>query len=357
MKTPLYELHVELKAKIVDFHGWQMPLFYEGIIKEHNWTRQNCSIFDVSHMGRILIKGKDAKKFLNYITTINIENLKDNEAKYGLMLNENAGIIDDLIVYKISDEEFLVVINASNINKDLEHIYKHSKSFDIRIENITHNISQIAIQGPRAKEVLENFLKIKLDIGYYKFIRLDDLIISRTGYTPEDGFEVYINSNDVLKFTKELLKNEYVRMAGLGARNTLRLEAGYCLYGNDIDENTDPISARLKWTVYLDKDFIGKEKLLDIIKNGIEYVRIGFAAIDRGIPREKNDIFFDNLKIGYVTSGTFSPSLKKGIGIGYVKKEFSKEGTEIIINSNRFLITKPPFVEGSLRKRINLIKN
>ncbi|MEO0202455.1 MAG: glycine cleavage system aminomethyltransferase GcvT [candidate division WOR-3 bacterium] len=349
MKTPLYELHLELNAKMVNFHDWQMPLFYESIIKEHNWTRENCSIFDVSHMGRIIIEGKDSKDFLNYITTINIYNLKVNQAKYGLMLNENAGIIDDLVVYKISDEEFLLVVNAGTTQKDLNHIYKFSNNFNVKVEDISKKISQISVQGPKAKEILEKFLNMNLDIPYYSFINKDEVLISRTGYTPEDGFEIYINSGKILEFTKELLKFEYVKMAGLGARDTLRLEAGYCLYGNDIDENTNPISANLKWAVYLEKDFIGKEKLIEILNKGVDYIRIGFISLDRSIPREKNEIYFNNEKVGNVTSGTFSPSLKRGIGMGYIKKEFSEIGREIIINSNKFLITKLPFVEGSLK--------
>lgn len=349
MKTPLYELHVELNAKIVNFHNWEMPLFYESIIKEHNWTRENCSIFDVSHMGRIIIKGKFAKDFLNYITTINILAMNDNQAKYGLMLNENAGIIDDLVVYKISDEEFLLVVNAGTKEKDLKHIYNFSDKYDVKIEDVSPQTSQIAIQGPKSREILEHFLSINLDIPYYSFIKHNNLIISRTGYTPEDGFEIYISSSEILKFTKELLKNENVKMAGLGARDTLRLEAGYCLYGNDINEDIDPISANLKWAVYLEKNFIGKEKLLEILNKGVEYKRVGFISLDKSIPREKNEIFFDNLKVGYVTSGTFSPSLKKGIGMGYIKREFAEVGKEIVINSGRFLITKLPFVEGSLK--------
>jgi len=350
MKTPLFDLHIKLNAKIVDFHNWQMPLFYESIIKEHLWTKENCSIFDVSHMGRVIIRGNDSENFLNYLTTIDIKNLKINQAKYGLMLNENAGIIDDLVVYKLSQNEFLMVINAGTTQKDLNHILSYSKNYNIEIENITYKISQIAVQGPKSKEILENYLKTNLDIPYYHFIKYNDLIISRTGYTTEDGFEIYISSEYVLGFTENLLKNEFVKMAGLGSRDTLRLEAGYCLYGNDINENINPISAKLKWAIYFDKDFIGKEKLLEIMKNGVEYVRVGFIAIDKGIPRENNEIYFNNEKIGYVTSGTFSPSLKKGIGMGYVKNEFSKINNEIIINNNLFLITKLPFVEGSLKR-------
>lgn len=349
METPLFELHKKLNAKIVDFHNWKMPLYYDSIINEHMWTKENASIFDVSHMGRILISGKDSLDFLNYITTIDILNLKVNSAKYGLMLNENAGIVDDLVVYRIDELSFLLVVNSGTRNKDLEHIRRYSKDFKVKIEDITLSLSQIAVQGPKSKQVLEEILNISLDIQYYSFIKYEDMIISRTGYTTEDGFEVYISSNKVLEFTENLLRNSTVKMAGLGARNSLRLEAGYCFYGNDIDENIDPISARLKWTIYLDKDFLGKEKLLKIIESGVEYVRVGFIANDRAIPRERSDIYINENKVGYVTSGTFSPMLKKGIGMGYILKEYSKLDTEILINENKFKIVKLPFVEGSLR--------
>ncbi|MCS7244551.1 MAG: glycine cleavage system aminomethyltransferase GcvT [candidate division WOR-3 bacterium] len=349
METPLIQLHKKLNAKIVDFHNWKMPLYYDSIINEHLWTKENASIFDVSHMGRILINGKGSIDFLNYITTIDILNLQIGSAKYGLILNENAGIVDDLVVYRIDELGFLLVVNAGTRNKDLEHIRRHSEEFDIKIEDITFNISQIAIQGPKSKSVLEEVLGISIDIPYYCFVKHDDMIISRTGYTTEDGFEVYINSDRALEFTENLLKNPNIKMAGLGARNTLRLEAGYCLYGNDIDENINPISARLRWTIYLDKNFLGKERLLKIIENGVNYVRVGFIAIDRGIPREKDDIYINEKKVGYVTSGAFSPTLKKGIGMGYMLKEYSKLDTEILINGNKFKVVRLPFVEGSLK--------
>jgi aminomethyltransferase len=328
-----------------------MPLYYESIINEHVWTRNNVSIFDVSHMGRILIKGSSSIDFLNYITTINIKDLKNFQAKYGLMLNDNAGIIDDLVVYKFSDEEFMMVVNSGTKEKDLNHIINHSKKFNVEVIDISENLSQIAIQGPKSQEVLENFLKINLDIPYYHFIKKDNFIISRTGYTPEDGFEIYVNSSEILEFTKSLLNNQLVKMAGLGARDTLRLEAGYCLYSNDINEETDPISAKLKWAIYFDKEFVGKEKLLEIMKNGNEFTRIGFISVENTIPRKGNEIYINSNKVGYVTSGTFSPSLNKGIGMGYIKKEFSEVGNEILINSKKYKIVKLPFVRGSLKRQ------
>jgi aminomethyltransferase len=349
--TPLYPLHLELKAKMINFYDWLMPLYYESIINEHVWTRNNVSIFDVSHMGRILIKGSSSIDFLNYITTINIKDLKNFQAKYGLMLNNNAGIIDDLVVYKFSDEEFMMVVNSGTKKKDLNHIIKHSKKFNVEVIDISENLSQIAIQGPKSQEVLENFLKINLDIPYYHFIKKDNFIISRTGYTPEDGFEIYISSSEILEFTKLLLNNQLVKMAGLGARDTLRLEAGYCLYSNDINEEIDPISAKLKWAIHFDKEFVGKEKLLEIMENGNEFTRIGFISVENTIPRKGNEIYINSTKVGYVTSGTFSPSLNKGIGMGYIKKEFSEVGNEISINSKKYKIVKLPFVRGSLKRQ------
>ena len=284
------------------------------------------------------------------------EGEKGEMVKYEEIPNELKNYAEEYRTFMLeklaeSDEEFMMVVNSGTKEKDLKHMSKYSKQFNVEIVDISEDLSQIAIQGPKSQEILENFLKINLDIPYYHFIKKDNFIISRTGYTPEDGFEIYVSSSEILEITKSLLKYELVKMAGLGARDTLRLEAGYCLYSNDINEEIDPISAKLKWAIYFDKEFLGKEKLLEIIKNGNEFTRIGFISIENTIPRRGNEIYIDSNKVGYVTSGTFSPSLNKGIGMGYIKKEFSEAGNEILINSKKYKIVKLPFVRGSLKRQ------
>ncbi len=341
---------------MVDFAGWEMPLQYSGIINEHLWTRESASIFDVSHMGRVKVMGSDAEKYLNYLTTANVSRMDELDAKYALMLNERGGIIDDLVIYRLPEGDFLVVINAATTPKDLNHMEKvrEEGKFDVTLENITDDVAQIALQGPESVNVLQKYTETPLDrVYYYTAVETKvmgyDVLLSRTGYTGEDGFEIYAVPDAIINITVELLSNEAVRMAGLGARDTLRLEAGYVLYGNDIDESTDPISARLKWTIDFDKDFIGKGAVLKIMEQKPEYYRVGLKAVSRGIPRHADPVYLDDEKVGHVTSGTFSPILKKGIAMAYVKREHSKKGTLLKIKNFDYEVVKMPFVEGSVK--------
>ncbi len=341
---------------MVDFAGWEMPLQYSGIINEHLWTRESASIFDVSHMGRVKVMGPDAEKYLNYLTTANVSRMDELDAKYALMLNERGGIIDDLVIYRLPEGDFLVVINAATTPKDLNHMekVKEEGKFDVTIENITDDVAQIALQGPESVNVLQKYTEAPLDrVYYYTAVETKvmgyDVLLSRTGYTGEDGFEIYAVPDAIINITVELLSNEAVRMAGLGARDTLRLEAGYVLYGNDIDESTDPISARLKWTIDFDKDFIGKEAVLKVMEQKPEYYRVGLKAVSRGIPRHADPVYLNDEKVGHVTSGTFSPILKKGIAMAYVKREHSKKGTLLKIKNFDYEVVRMPFVEGSVK--------
>ncbi len=341
---------------MVDFAGWEMPLQYSGIINEHLWTRESASIFDVSHMGRVKVMGPDAEKYLNYLTTADVAGMDELDARYALMLNERGGIIDDLVIYRLPENDFLVVINAATTSKDLKHMerVKEEGNFDIVLENITEGVAQIALQGPESVNILQDYTEAPIDrVYYYTAIETKvmgyDVLLSRTGYTGEDGFEIYAVPDAIVNITVELLSREAVRMAGLGARDTLRLEAGYVLYGNDIDESTDPISARLKWTIDFDKDFIGKEAVLRVLEQKPEYYRVGLRAVSRGIPRHADPVSAGDEKVGHVTSGTFSPILKRGIAMAYVKREHSKRGTRLKVKNFEYEVVKMPFVEGSVK--------
>ena len=328
--TPLFNTHVKLGAKMVDFAGFKMPIQYAGITTEHLNVRNNVGIFDVSHMGEFLISGPESTSFLNYICSNNIKNIKIGRAQYNLLINQNGGIIDDLIVYKTSNYEYMLVVNAANIKKDYDWIKKNINGFKCKINDKSDDLGLISVQGPNSTKLLNDVFKDvnirELSRFYFKKFenRLkykNEIIISKTGYTGSEGYEIYISNEDITVLWNELLNlnDKYKVMAtGLGARDTLRLEMGYCLYGNDIDDHTTPYEANLMWATNLNKDFIGKQKLLNSIKNSKKRM-INFKMVDRGIPRKGNELFNSNkIKIGNVTSGTFSPSAKVGIGIGYI---------------------------------------
>ena len=324
MKTPFYDIHRSLGAKMLSFHGWEMPLQYSGIIDEHINTRTNVGLFDVSHMGRFEVKGSNAYDCLQTLVTNDISKLNDHQALYSPICDYNGGIIDDLIIYKIDREKFLVVVNASNRQKDLEWIVKHSKS--AVIENVSDKIALLALQGPLAHKVLE---KTIVDVNLLDQLKPFDIVItnifgiecmiSRTGYTGEDGFEIFFDSSKIDIWDKliQLGSRFNIKPTGLGARDTLRLEAGLMLYGNDINESTTPLEVPLKWTVKFDKkEFIGKEALLT---QQINRKLVGFEVLEkRRIARHGNEVLVDGEKVGFVTSGGFSPTIKKSIGFCFV---------------------------------------
>lgn len=322
MKTPFYDIHKLFGAKMLSFYGWEMPLQYSGILAEHINTRANVGLFDVSHMGRFEVKGFKAFDCLQTLVTNDISRLNDNQALYSPICHDNGGIIDDLIVYMINRQKFLVVVNASNREKDLEWIVKNSKS--AVIENISDKTALLALQGPLAKKVLDkavngvNLDQLKpFDIAITNIFGIE-CIISRTGYTGEDGFEIFFDSSEIDIWDKlmQVGSRFNIKPAGLGARDTLRLEAGLMLYGNDINENITPLEVPLRWTVKFDKkEFIGKEALLS---QQINRKLVGFEILEKRIARHGNEVLMNGQKVGFVTSGSFSPTMKKSIGFCFV---------------------------------------
>lgn len=346
-KTQLYDLHLKT-AKLTVFAGFEMPLYYKDIAPEHLAVRNNVGLFDISHMGRVTVAGSDSERFLNYVITNDASVLSPNSAQYSVMCTKNGGIVDDFVVYRLETEKFLIVFNASNRQKDYDWFVRSSPSFDVKIDDVSNSVAMLAVQGPNAESALQKISTENLGtIGRFKCgnSRLAgvDVFLSRTGYTGEDGFEVFIWNASLAKpdaaiqvWTALLQagRSYGIEPCGLGARDTLRLEAGLCLYGNDIDENTSPIEAGLGFVVKLQKDtFIGKEALLKQKTEGPKRKRIGIKMVDQGIPRPGFEIHSSTgEKIGHVTSGTFSPLLRCGVGMGYVQMSQAQEGAFINVD-------------------------
>lgn len=361
--TPLYEKHVELKGKIIDFGGWALPVEYSGIIPEHEAVRNQAGLFDVSHMGEITVKGEDAEKYLQMIVTNDISVLDDNQIAYTPMCYPDGGVVDDLLVYKYSSTDYLLVVNASNTQKDFEWLL--SQSFgNIEIKNVSDDYAQLALQGPEAQNILQKLSSVDLnEIEFYHFlgdVKVGEFntIVSRTGYTGEDGFELYFKADDGPKMWDLILhagKEQGLVPAGLGARDTLRFEAALPLYGQEIDKDITPLEAGLGFFVKLNKEnFIGIESLAKQKSEGLKRKVIGFEMVDRGIPRSHYEVFAEGRKIGYVTTGSFSPTLKKNIGLALIEAEYAKEGTEIEIsvrNKNlKAKVVKKPFYTKKYKK-------
>ena len=358
-KTPFTHLHEKFSAKMVDFAGFYMPVQYTGINEEHITVRKGVGVFDVSHMGEIWVKGAKAFDLVQKITTNDISVLSPGKAQYSCFPNGKGGIVDDLIVYFYENEKYLLVVNASNTVKDWNWIVEQNKTVGAEIENASDNIAQLAVQGPKAIDVLQKLTDINLsEIKFYTFIvgriaDVDNVIISATGYTGAGGFELYMYNADAGKIWNAVFEagEEFgIKPIGLGARDTLRLEMGYCLYGNDIDDTTSPLEAGLGWITKFNEgnNFIDRKYMEKLKAEGIKNRLVGFELIDRGIPRHNYEIFNENGdKIGHVTSGTMSPMLKKGIGMGYVDVNYKKVGTEIYIkvrNKNlKAVVVKLPF--------------
>ena len=336
-KTPLYNLHIQHGAKMVEFAGYQMPIQYKsGIIQEHKFTRENAGIFDVSHMGQLFITGSDQlTDDLEKIFPVNLKNLKINQSKYSFLMNEQGGIYDDLIITKLKDG-YLIILNAACKKQDFEII---KKKLDDKYElNLDESLSLIAIQGPKAKDVLgkavSNITNLKfMNGGEFEYDN-SNIYITRSGYTGEDGFEISLENKKVEKFVDQLI-NYGAKLIGLGARDTLRLEAGLCLYGNDLDEKTSPIEANLKWAIpksRVDSDYPGSNIIKKQIDNGVKTLRVGIKPETRVIARGNTKIFDQNDKeIGKVTSGTFGPSVECSIAMGYVENNYSPTNTKIFL--------------------------
>ncbi|WP_407484921.1 glycine cleavage system aminomethyltransferase GcvT [Elizabethkingia miricola] len=356
-RTALFDKHVSLGAKIVPFAGFEMPVQYSGVTEEHFAVREKAGMFDVSHMGQFFIEGPGSKELLQKVTTNNVDTLEDGKAQYSCLPNENGGIVDDLIVYKIADEKYFVVVNASNIDKDWNHISKYN-TFGAKMTNASDDMSLIAIQGPKATEILQKLTDTQLaDIPYYNFTigavaGVQDVIISNTGYTGSGGFEIYFKNENAEKLWDALTESgkEFGMIpCGLASRDTLRLEKGFCLYGNDIDDTTSPIEAGLGWITKFDKDFVSKEVFAKQKEEGITRKLVGFEMQEKAIPRHDYEVVdAEGNVIGKVTSGTMSPMKKIGVGLAYIAKPHFKLGSDIFIRiRNKDIpakVVKLPFV-------------
>jgi len=338
--TALTEKHISLGAKMVPFAGYNMPVTYEGINAEHATVRSAVGVFDVSHMGEFILKGENALDLIQRVTSNDASKLIDGKVQYSCLPNEDGGIVDDLLVYRIDEKTYMLVVNASNIDKDWEWIKKYNTA-NVEMHNISDKTSLLAVQGPKAADALQSLTDIDLgSMEYYTFKKgtfagIDNVVVSATGYTGAGGFEVYFDNEHADKMWEAIFSAgaEYgIKPIGLAARDTLRLEMGFCLYGNDIDDTTSPIEAGLGWITKFTKPFTNSEALQAQKEAGVTRKLVGFEMIDRGIPRHDYQIVDAQGKvIGKVTSGTQSPSLQKAIGMGYVAKEFAKEGTEIFV--------------------------
>jgi aminomethyltransferase len=343
-KTPLNQVHIDSGARMVDFGGWHMPVQYSGLTQEHTAVRTKAGLFDVSHMGEVTVEGEGAEEFLNYLVTNNVSKLTDGQAQYSLMCYENGGVVDDLLVYKRATAKYLLCINAGNIDKDWEWIQKTAARFPkAKCRNVSNEFSQIALQGPLSQQILSRLTDYDLaSIKYYHFAETDvagkPVILSRTGYTGEDGFELYAKAADGPFLWAQLMEAGAplgLIPAGLGARDTLRTEAKMPLYGHEIDQNSNPLEAGLGWVIKLDKagDFSGKAAIQKMKAAGLARSLVGIKVLDKAIARQGYEIYDNDQKsvVGTVTSGTPSPTLGYPIAIGYVKKELSAPGTRLAV--------------------------
>lgn len=339
-KTPLYGEHVKLGGNVVDYAGWFLPVQYTGLIPEHEAVRNAAGIFDVSHMGEITVKGKDAVAFVDYLMTNDITKIVDNQIIYTLMCYPDGGVVDDLLVYRYESDYLYLVVNASNTGKDYAWMLEHKGDFDVEIENISDSVGEVALQGPFAQKILQKLTDFDLDKIEFFHLQRDisvdgvNCMISRTGYTGEDGFEIYADNEGIVKVWNSVLeagKEFGILPAGLGCRDTLRFEASLPLYGHEISQEITPLEGGFKYFVKLDKagDFIGKEALNKQWSEGLKRKLAGFELIGRGIAREGMEVQKDGVTIGHVTTGYMSPTLKKTIGNALLASEFTELGTEI----------------------------
>ncbi|MBK7631617.1 MAG: glycine cleavage system aminomethyltransferase GcvT [Ignavibacteriales bacterium] len=337
-RTKFYNAHKNLGAKIVEFAGFEMPIQYSSIIAEHKAVRNSVGVFDVSHMGEVFVRGKLALDFVQHITINDASKLFPGRVQYSAMCYEDGGIVDDLLVYRISDDEFMLVINASNIDKDFEWMQLNN-NFDVELTNLSDEYSLLAVQGPFSQKTLQKLTDTKITLEYYHFTKLNlagvDMLISRTGYTGELGYELYFKGDEktALELWDKIFeagKEFDIQPVGLAARDSLRLEMGFCLYGNDIDQTTNPLEAGLGWITKLAQPkFIGKESLLKFKENGLTRKLVAIISDEKIFPRHGYDISINNNKIGVVTSGTVSPMLDKPIALGYVDIEHADVGSYV----------------------------
>ncbi|HLS93945.1 aminomethyltransferase [Sphingobacterium allocomposti] len=356
--TALTDLHIGLGAKMVPFAGFNMPVQYSGINDEHETVRTGVGVFDVSHMGEFILKGEKALDLIQKISSNDASKLYDGKVQYAYIPNETGGIVDDFLTYRIDAQTYFLVVNASNIEKDWNWISKYN-TYGVEMKDISDKTSLFAVQGPKAAEALQSLTNIELAaMEYYTFQKgvfagVDNVLVSATGYTGAGGFEIYVANEDARKVWDAIFEAGApfgIKPIGLGARDTLRLEMGFCLYGNDIDDNTSPLAAGLGWVTKFTKDFVNSDHLKAEKERGVSQKLVGFEMVDRGIPRHDYEIVdATGNKIGRVTSGTQSPTLKKSIGLGYVDSAFAKDGSEIFISIRnqpvKAVVKKPPFVK------------
>lgn len=356
-KTPLYPVYEAYGAKTIDFGGWDLPVQFSSIKEEHDAVRTKAGLFDVSHMGEVTVKGADSLAYLQKMLTNDVSKLRTGKAQYNIMCYPDGGTVDDLLVYKRGEHDYLLVINAANTDKDVEWLQKHAEG-DVQVTDISSDVAQLALQGPSAESVLQSLTAEKLsDIGFFAFRENVELagvkaLVSRTGYTGEDGFELYLHPDDAIQLWKNILEagEEYgVLPCGLGARDTLRFEAKLPLYGQEIGADITPIEAGLGFAVKVDKeaDFIGKAVLKDQKNNGAPRKLVGIEMIERGIPRHGYPVFVDDNEVGVVTTGTQSPTLKKNVGLVLIQRQYAELGQEVDVQIRnkqvKAVIVKTPF--------------
>ncbi|MBR7554197.1 glycine cleavage system aminomethyltransferase GcvT [Allobacillus sp. GCM10007491] len=342
-QTPLYSVYKEYGGKTIDFGGWALPVQFAGIKEEHHTTREKAGLFDVSHMGEIAVKGENSESFLQKMVTNNVSKIKIGQAQYTFMCNEHGGVIDDFLIYKLDENDYLLVVNAANTEKDFNWLKRHQTN-GVDVEDVSPQYAQLALQGPKAEQILQKLTDSNLkEIKFFRFDASVEFhgiegkaIVSRTGYTGEDGFEIYLQSSSVAALWKAILEageEEGIQPVGLGARDTLRFEAGLALYGQDLSEEITPIEAGLGFAVKIDKeaDFIGKEALTEQKTNGSSRKLVGFEMLDKGIPRHGYEVLKNENVIGHVTSGTQSPTLGKNLGTALIPSDLANEGEEIDI--------------------------
>ncbi len=363
-RTPLYSAHVELGGKMVPFAGFSMPVQYpSGITAEHQAVREACGLFDVSHMGEFIVTGPEALELVQRISVNDAARVEVGQAQYSAMCLENGCVIDDLIIYRF-DDRFMLVVNAANLHKDWEWVSKHAADFDVELEDASERIALLALQGPSAREALRPLASLDVDeVAYYRFkegqVCGRDAVISGTGYTGEDGFELYVAAEDAPTIWAELLRagaDDGLVPAGLGARDSLRLEVGYALYGNDIDDQHTTLESGLGWITKIDKgDFVGRDALAAQKEEGVRRKLVGLRVEGRGFPRPGYAIVSEGQEVGSVTSGTVSPTLGVGVALGYVPTDLAKSGTQLQIDARGrhvdAVVERPPFYKhGSIRR-------
>lgn len=344
-KTPIYDVHVKLGGNMIEYAGWALPSDFTSLTEEHNAVRENVGIFDVSHMGEIFITGKDAVKFINYLLSNDIRKISDNECQYSIMLNDKGGVVDDLLISKYNDEKFLLVVNGANCDKDYKWILDHKEGYDVEVVNDSSKYAEIAVQGPKSQELLQKFIDYNLeDLEYYHFVDGVDfdgkkVLISRTGYTGELGYEIYADWNDGAEIFEKLVEKGAVP-CGLGCRDTLRFEASMPLYGNEMDEENNPLHAGLKFAIDFKKedDFIGRKPLEEEYNKGIEKKIIGLELTGKGIPRHGYPVLKDGKEIGHISTGYLSPTLGKPIANVIIDADEAVKGNEVEVQIRKRVV-------------------